>query len=56
MQKILKTIKTNGQITEKEIGELLGVKKTRSFIIAKQMRDLGLIKVIGRGDNKKYIL
>ena len=56
MQKVLDYIKANGQITEKGISELLGLKKTRTFIVAKQMRDLGLIKVVGRGDSKKYLL
>ena len=56
MQKVLDFIKANGQITEKEISDLLGLKKTRTFTVAKQMRDLGLIKVVGRGDNKKYLL
>ena len=49
-------IKENGQITEKEISDMLGLKKTRTFTVAKQMRDLGLIKVVGRGDSKKYIM
>ena len=56
MQKVLDYIKANGQITEKGISELLGLKKTRTFTVAKQMRDLGLIKVVGRGDSKKYLL
>lgn len=54
MQKILDYIEENGQITELEIQELLGLKKTRAFILAKQMRDEGLIRVEGRGYNKKY--
>lgn len=54
MQKILDYIEENGQITELEIQELLGLKKTRAFILAKQMRDEGLIRVEGRGDSKKY--
>ncbi|MBO5269740.1 MAG: putative DNA binding domain-containing protein [Clostridia bacterium] len=55
MQKILHYIEENGQITEPEIQELLGLKKTRAFILAKQMRDEGLIAVVGRGIEKKYI-
>ena len=56
MKKVLDYIKTNGQISEKEIGDLLGLQKTRAFTIAKQMRDLGLIEVVGRGESKKYFL
>ena len=55
MQKILDYIEENGQITELEIQELLGLKKTRAFILAKQMRDEGLIRVEGRGDSKRYL-
>jgi ATP-dependent DNA helicase RecG len=43
-------------MTEEEIGTLLGLKKTRTFTILKQMRELGLIEVVGRGESKKYLL
>ncbi len=56
MQKILDYIKENGQITQIGIQELLGLKKTRAFTIAKKMEIDGLIKIIGRGNNKKYII
>lgn len=49
-------IKENGAITEAEMSELLGVKKTRTFLIAKAMTDLGLIAANGRCKNKKYYL
>lgn len=55
MQKILDYIEKNGQITELEIQELLGLKKTRAFMLAKQMRDEELVRVIGRGSEKKYV-
>lgn len=55
MQKILDYIEENGKITDIEIQELLGLKKTRAFLLAKQMRDEGLIKVDGRGDSKRYL-
>jgi len=56
MEKVLDYIRTSGQITEKEISDLLGLKKTRTFSIAKQMCDFGLIKANGRGKNKIYII
>jgi ATP-dependent DNA helicase RecG len=56
MQKVLDYIDEHGQITEKEISDLLGLKKTRTFTVAKQMRDLGLVKVVGRGESKYYTL
>lgn len=43
------------QITESEIMELLGVKRTRAYTVAKQMSDESLIVAIGRGSNKKHI-
>ena len=39
-----------------EIGNLLCIKKTRICNLTKQMRELGLIVVDGRGKNKKYLL
>lgn len=44
-----------GQITEVEIMNLLGVKRTRAYTVAKQMCDENLIIVVGRGKNKKYL-
>ena len=55
MQKILDYIDENGKITDLEIQDLLGLKKTRAFTLAKQMRDYGLIKVVGRGSEKVYV-
>ena len=43
------------QITEVEIMNLLGVKRTRAYTVAKQMCDENLIIVVGRGKNKKYL-
>ena len=55
MQRILDYIEENGSITDAEIQNLLQIKKTRSFTLAKQMRETGLIKMIGRGSDKMYI-
>ena len=55
MQKILDYIDENETITDQEIQALLGLKKTRAFTLAKQMRDMGLITVVGRGDTKVYL-
>ena len=56
MQKILDSIEENGQITDLEIQDLLGLKKTRAFTLAKQMRESGLIQAIGRWNSKVYVL
>lgn len=54
MKKVLDYLAEYGQITDAEICDLLGLKKTRAFTVAKQMRDMGLIQVVGRGENRKY--
>lgn len=56
MQAILDYIRGNGSITDVKIQELLGLKKTRTFNLAKQMREMGIIKAIGRGIDKIYII
>lgn len=56
MQLILDYINEHGQITEEDIQELFGVKKTSAFNIAKQMTEKGLIYAVGRGNDKKYYL
>lgn len=54
-EQILDFISKNGQITEAKIMELLGVKRTRAYTVAKQMCDENLIVAVGRGKNKKYL-
>lgn len=54
-QKILDYIEENGQITELEMQELLGLKKTRIYLLAKQMCEEGLIRTDGRGNSKRYL-
>ena len=56
MQKILQYIDEKGQITDAEIETLLDVKKTRVFTIVKEMEELGLIVIEGRGKDKKYLM
>lgn len=55
MRTILAYIDENGRITEDEIGKLLDIKRTRIFILTKEMRELGLIKTVGRGRNKSFV-
>lgn len=56
MQKVLSYISEHGQIKDEEIQSLLGIKKTRAFNLMKQMRDLKLVTVIGRGAEKRYLI
>ena len=52
---VLDYIEKHGEITEPEIQKLFEVKRTRAYMIAKQMCEEGLIIGIGRGKDKKYI-
>lgn len=56
MQKtrILEYIEENGSITETEIQELLGIKRTRTYVLTKEMCEEGLIRVSGRGIEKRF--
>lgn len=54
MQKVLSFITEHGQITDAEVQSLLGIKKTRAFTLIKQMREMGLVQMLGRGEEKRY--
>ena len=56
MQKVLSYLSENGSIAEDTVQTLLGIKKTRAFDLMKQMRQMELIQVIGRGAGKRYML
>ena len=56
MQKVLDYISEHGQITDEEVQSLLGIKKTRAFTLVKQMREMGLVQLLGRGEEKRYVL
>ena len=55
MQQILDFIAEQGQITDEEVQTQLGIKKTRAFNLMKQMRELELVQMTGRGANKRYL-
>jgi ATP-dependent DNA helicase RecG len=42
--------------SEEDFQALLGVKRTRAYTLARQMSDAGMIKIVGRGANKIYVL
>ena len=46
----------DGEMTDEDLQELLNVKKTRAYLLARQMNENGLIEIIGRGAGKKYKL
>lgn len=49
-------VNENREVTEADIQSLLKVKRTGAYEIAKSLSDMGLLRVFGRGVNKKYLL
>lgn len=56
MKIVLDYLEEYGEITDEELRDLLNVKKTRAYLLARQMNENGLIEIIGRGAAKKYKL
>lgn len=56
MKAVLDYLAEYGEMTEDDLMELLNVKRTRAYIIAKQMSDAKLIAIKGRGEAKRYLL
>ena len=56
MKTVLDYLSDYGEIGEEELQELLNVKRTRAYLVARQMCEADLIVTIGRGVNKKYRL
>jgi len=55
-KQILEEIQRVGYVTDESAQTLLGVKKTRAYLILRQMIDASLIKKQGRGKTKRYVL
>jgi len=56
MQLLLDHLKEHGDISDEQVQALLSVKRTRAFNLTKQMSDIGLVSIIGRGKNRKIVL
>jgi ATP-dependent DNA helicase RecG len=54
MKTVLDYLEEYGEISDEELQELLNVKKTRAYLIARQMSEGGLLEIIGKGAGKKY--
>jgi ATP-dependent DNA helicase RecG len=54
MQRMLDCISKNPDITDEELQGALEIKQSRLYILVNEMKNAGLIKLIGRGSNKKY--
>ena len=55
MKTVLDYLAEYGEMTDEDLQELLNVKKTRAYLIARQMSESGLINIVGRGTGKKYL-
>ena len=56
MKRVLDYLSEYGEMTDEDLQELLNIKKTRAYLLARQMNENGLIDIIGRGSAKKYKL
>ena len=56
MRILLDYLKEYQEINDSELQELLNIKKTRAYLLTRQMSEDGLIEITGRGSSKKYRL
>jgi len=56
IQLLLNYLKEHSEISDEEVQVLLNVKRTRAFNLTKQMSDAGLVAIVGRGKNRKFVL
>ena len=56
MKMVIDYLTEYGEMTDEDLQELLNIKKTRAYLLARQMSENGLIDIIGRGTAKKYKL
>lgn len=55
-QTVIDYLKGHGSMTEEELQELLGIKRTRAYTLYKSMEKEGFITVLGKGSDKKIVL
>ena len=56
MKTVMDYLAEYGEMTDEDLQELLNVKKTRAYLLARRMNENGLIEIVGRGAGKKYKL
>ena len=54
MKVVLDYLAEYGEMTDEELQVLLNIKKTRAYLLTRQMSENGLIEIEGRGADKKY--
>ena len=56
MKIVLDYLKEYSEMRDEELQELLHIKKTRAYLLTRQMSEEGLIEVVGGGAEKTYRL
>lgn len=56
MKTVLDYLEEYGEMTDEDLQDLLNIKKTRAYLLARQMNEGGLLEIVGRGSSKKYKL
>ena len=56
MRTVLDYLQEYGEMHDEDLQELLNIKKTRAYLLTRQMSEEGLIEIVGRGITKKYRL
>lgn len=56
MKTVLDYLAEYDEISDEDLQELLNIKKTRAYLLTRQMNEAGLIKILGKGADKKYKL
>lgn len=56
MKTVMDYLSEYGEIADEELQELLNIKKTRAYLLTRQMHENGLIDICGKGAAKKYKL
>ena len=56
MKVVLDYLAEYDEMTDEDLQELLNVKKTRAYLLARQMNENGLIDIVGRGATRWSLL
>ena len=56
MEELIEYLREHGEISHNGVQELLDIKRTRSFVLLKQMSELGIVSIKGRGDDRTISL
>jgi ATP-dependent DNA helicase RecG len=55
MQTLLNYLSAHGEISDAEVQKLLHIKRTRAYMLTRQMAEAGLLRIAGRGAGRRYV-